>query len=388
MTRDDAMASTAMSRNAFGGSLDLSFFTLGAGITRWGLFDGADLVAKANDRHYDSLIGGRPVPTAGVGGVVVTPETHGRGSARTVMTHLLHRARERGAVISTLFRTVPALYRSLGYEQVTERVDGALPSAALRGMRVPAGITLRRATVADAPAVRQVYDDIAAQGSCWLDRRPPLFPRGTAADADLISAVHGTTLAVDDAGTVQGYVRWTRGDGVGTGAVLTASELLSRTASGTAGLLAALASFDAVTPEIHLRTTGTDPVFWAVPGYGWRVEKVEPYLLRVIDLAGAVAARGWPVGVSGALELTVTDPLCPWNSGDHRLVIEGGRGRLEPGDGSGVSVTVNGSAVLIAGSIGAAALRRGGMVAGGGAEHDAVLDVLTAGPRPGILDFF
>ena len=388
LTPDDALTSSAMSRDAFGGSLDVSAFVLGPGIRRWGLFDGNTLAAKANDRAYVSLIGGRPVPTAGVGGVAVAPEYHGRGLARTVMTHLLHQARERGAVISTLFRTVPALYRSLGFEQVAERLDVTLPSSALRGVRVPEGMTLRRATVGDAPTVRRVYDDIAAQGSCWLDRRPPLFPRDAEADETLLTEVDGTTLAVDGTGEVQGYVRWVRGQGIGGSAFLTARELLARTGPATSALLAALAAFDAVTPEVRLRSTGTDPVPWMVPGYGWQVSKVEPYFLRVVDLAGAVAARGWPAGVSCTVELTVQDPLCPWNTGEHRLVVEDGDGRLEPGTGHGVSITVTGLAVLLAGSVGAAALRRGGLLSGGGPAQDVVLDQLTAGPRPGILDYF
>src|SRR6476469_9190105 len=129
MTVDDADRSLRASRDAFGGPLqDRSAFTIGAGVQRWGIFDGQELAAKANDREYLSMIGGREVSTAGVGGVLVTPEYRGRGLAREVMTHLLAQARARGAAISTLFRTAPALYRALGYEQVAELVLGQLPA--------------------------------------------------------------------------------------------------------------------------------------------------------------------------------------------------------------------------------------------------------------------
>src|SRR6195952_5128172 len=110
---------------------------------------------------------GRAVATAGVAGVAVAPEYRGTGLARRVMTHLLAQARERGAVISTLFRTAPALYRALGYEQVAELVDGSFPTAALRGVR-PVSTTLRRAEAGDAAEVRRIYATVAATGSCLL----------------------------------------------------------------------------------------------------------------------------------------------------------------------------------------------------------------------------
>src|SRR4051812_15579476 len=135
LTDVDAESSTLMSHHAFGvptgGQVP---FTLGPGVLRWGIFDGDTLAAKANDRAYDSMIGGRRVPTAGVAGVAVAAEYRGSGLARQVMGHLLSQARERGAVISTLFRTAPALYRSLGFEQVAVLIEGSLPTSALRGI--------------------------------------------------------------------------------------------------------------------------------------------------------------------------------------------------------------------------------------------------------------
>ena len=123
LTQADAQASMTMSGHAFGmPPADVSAFTLGPEVRRWGLLDGATLAAKANERSYESMIGGRPVPTAGVAGVAVAPEYRGTGLARRMMTHLLSAARDRGAVIATLFRTAPALYRSLGLEQVADRV--------------------------------------------------------------------------------------------------------------------------------------------------------------------------------------------------------------------------------------------------------------------------
>src|ERR1700712_2147096 len=166
LTELDAKASAMASREAFGGPPDAPVDFVNSGIHRWGIFDGELLAAKASDREYVSMIGGCPVTTAGAAGVVVAAEYRGTGLARRVMTHLLVKARQRGAAISTLFRTAPALYRSLGYEQVADLLVGEVPAAALRGLRVHPSITVRRAKVGDGPAIRTVYSKITESGSC------------------------------------------------------------------------------------------------------------------------------------------------------------------------------------------------------------------------------
>lgn len=385
LTTADAEASARMSFEAFGERVEPGQVTFGEGLVRWGLFDGGTLLAKANDRDYRCVIGGREIPTAGVAGVAVAPEARGRGLARRVMSLLLAEARDRGAPISTLFRTAPALYRSLGYEQVAELTYGRLPTAALRGLRVPAAVTARRATAADLPAVRAVYAEVVAAGSCLLTRTGPQFP---ATDPELLAAFDGITVVEDASGDVVGYASWDRGAGIGADAAITVTDLLGLTGDATTALLAVLASFDAVAPTLRIRTSGTDPLQYAVPGAGWSVRAIEPYMLRVVDLVAAVAARGWPPGLRASVELSLLDPVCPWNSGDHRLVFADGRAAVEPGHGNGPSVTPQGLAVLFAGSVPTAVLRRSGMLTGGSKADDQVLDAAVAGPRPAILDAF
>lgn len=140
----------------------------------------------------------------------------------------------------------------------------------------------------------------------------------------------------------------------------------------------------------RIRATGTDPIHWLIPGTGWSVDQVLPYMLRIVDVAGAVAARGWPAGLRAKVTLYVDDPICPWNSGRYRLVLDSGRGRVEPaaaGEDATV-VTPGGLAVLYAGGVSVDALRRTGLISGGSAAGDSTLDAAFAGPRPGILDYF
>jgi len=388
LTEQDARASVLASRDAFGGPADGTANFVNPGIHRWGIFDGDLLAAKASDREYVSMIGGRPVTTAGAAGVVVAPEYRGRGLARKVMTHLLAQARHRGAAMSTLFRTAPALYRSLGYEQVADLIVGEVPASALRGLRVHPSITVRRAQVGDTAAIRSVYTKITESGSCLLTRTGPGL---AASDQELIDSFDGITVAMDQDGSMVGYFSWHRGSGAG--GVLAITELHTLSVRATESLLAVAGSFDMVTPTIRLRTSGTDPVHWTIPAAGWSVSDVRPYMLRTVDLANAVRQRGWPVGLAAAIDITVEDQVCPWNSGRHRLEWSGGEARLisdhlQAGAPGAVTIDPRGLAMLMAGDVTAAVLRRAGLVAGGGRHDDEVLDAAMAGPRPAILDEF
>jgi len=387
---DDADASARMSAEAFGApSSGTLAFTLGGGLWRWGLFDGDVLAAKANDRAYHSMIGGRPVPTAGVAGVAVAPEYRGGGLARRMMQHLLTAARTRGAALASLFRTAPALYRSLGFENVAELRVVEIPTSALIGMRVPEGVSLRRATITDVSAARAVYGAVAAQSSCLLTRVGESFPES---DEAWLAQDGQVTVAVDETGQVIGYLRWVRGTGFGPAVSLSVTDLQALTEPAYRALLATVGSFSAVTGSVRLRSSGTDPVGYFVPGAGWRIASVDPYLMRVLDVERAVVARGWPATTNGSVTFSIDDPVCPWNSGTHRLEVAGGEARIS-GRGAtcmagAAEITPCGLAVLYAGGVAPAALRRAGMLRGGSAADDAFLAAAFAGPQPAILDFF
>ncbi|HEX6870440.1 MAG TPA: GNAT family N-acetyltransferase, partial [Micromonosporaceae bacterium] len=142
----------------------------------WGAFDETGrLVAKALDREHSHWFGGRVVPAAGVAGVVVAPEWRGSGLVRLVLTRLLAEARERGAVISTLFDTIPFPYRAVGYEEVGAMTWRTIPTLALAGIRPAPGITLRPAEVADVPALWELYRSAARASNGLMERAAPVF---------------------------------------------------------------------------------------------------------------------------------------------------------------------------------------------------------------------
>lgn len=387
LTVADAPAAWELGRLAFGGERTppASWPDAPPGRQTWGVFDERGrLVAKAVDREQGHWFGGRLVPASGVAGVAVAPEVRGTGLARQVMTALLGAARDRGAVISTLFRTHPGLYRALGYEEVGALVWTTRPTSSFASVPAPADITLRQAELADIPAVLEVYGAIARAGTGLLERSGPLFDTSPEA---VLRGHDGITLAENGDGQIEGYASWDRGPGYDASGRLSVPDLFGLTARATTALVAMLGSWGGVAPTLQMRLTEPDPVTVLAPDLWSRVESRDPWMLRVLDAAGAVAARGWPPDVTGSADLHLDDDLCPWNAGPYRLVIEAGCGRLEPGGRGDVRVSPRGLAMLYAGAADPALLRRVGLLAGSTAS-DGFLQVATAGPRPALLDYF
>jgi predicted acetyltransferase len=351
-----------------------------------GVFDPAGrLAAKAVDREQGQWFGGRLVPTSGVAGVATAAELRGRGLGRLVLTRLLRDVRERGAVISTLFDTTPPPYRALGWEEVGALVYYTVPTRVLADLRFDAGTTLRPATEADIPAVDDVYREVARTGTAMMERSGPAFDL---TPAQLLADYHGFTVAVDDTGTIVGYAAWNRGPGYDASGKLTVDELIGLTPGATRTLLAMLGGWASVAPTVVIQLGPADPVWSLLARGDARPESVQPWMLRVVDAPGAVAARGWPRHLAGEVDLELTDDVCPWHQGRHRLVLSGGNGRLEPGGAGTVRLTPRGLAAWYAGAATPQQLRRSGFLTGGGADTDELLGSATAGPAPTLHDYF
>ena len=98
------------------------------GMIWFGAFEGELLVGTAIDREYDSYFGGVPLPICGVAGVTVAAEHRGQGILTPLFASLLRNAKQRGALISTLFPSALRIYRKFGYEAIAEYVTVEVPS--------------------------------------------------------------------------------------------------------------------------------------------------------------------------------------------------------------------------------------------------------------------
>jgi hypothetical protein len=137
-----------------------------------------------------------------------------------------------------------------------------------------------------------------------------------------------------------------------------------------------------------------EPVGWLTREPDVEVER-EPWMLRIVDAAAAIAGRGFPALAELAVALQIDDATRPGNAGLWTLEVGGGKGSLHssvtlppvlvPPAGP-VRFGARGFAALYAG-IPMATLRRSGLATGGDPGADDALDAAFAG-QAFLLDDF
>jgi hypothetical protein len=172
-------------------------------------------------------------------------------------------------------------------------------------------------------------------------------------------------------------------------------------AAGSADTARALwgivASHTSVTRVVHAISGPADPVGWLLGERDVTVSRDEQWMLRALDPASAVEARGFPATVEAAVPLRLADPDLPGNAGLYMLEVADGRGALSPSNGptaprtrsrgeEPVGFGPRGFAARYAG-VPMATLRAAGLAAGGGQRSDDVLDAVFAA-QPYMLDRF
>lgn len=354
----------------------------------FGAFDHAKLAARMVDRDYDSFFGGTAISTSGIAGVTVAAEYRGQGLLTALLAETLASARGRGAMISTLFPTAPGIYRRFGYEVVADFRTVEAPTQALAAAAVRSGgarLATRRAGAADFDAIRTVYD-------AWArEQNGPLTRRGVSFDAtaeQFVEDFTGVTVAVDASDVVQGFASWRRGQGYGEDAVLEVSDLLATSAAAYRALLMAIGSFSSVTSRTRIDTSGDDLVRSFLPSAHWRVVDSTPYMLKLLDVEGAMSARRYPPGFSGRLGFSLTGDFLSDLDGSYVLEVGDGRGRCTRGGADDRTFTPQGLALLYAGTQSSANLRTADHLRGGDAAADLVWDALFGGRQQHIRDYF
>lgn len=333
-------------------------------------------------REYQQFFGGAAVPMGGVANVAVSPAARGHGVATALLDAILPEMRDRGHPISALYPSVPPLYRGRGWEQTGNYERAHLRPELFTTLPRPAErLTMRRATEADLPALHDCYLRFARTVDGMLDRTTAAFPLEWVLELDLVE------VAPREDGTIRGYITGERPEGE----KLIIHDLVADDRDTALGLLANLGRWSGVMDEISLRIT--DPAWWQLLVTLPVLHDVRnhPWMLRVVDLPAAVAARGWPVAAYLApvsVDIEVVDEHAPWQAGRYRLVVDSGKVVCEPGGEGAVLLQARALGPWFAGSADSAMLRRGGLL-DGDAEAARVLDLLTGAPRlPRMADSF
>ncbi|MCE9667284.1 GNAT family N-acetyltransferase [Myxococcus stipitatus] len=324
--------------------------------------------------------GGRSVPVIGVGGVGVHPVFRGRGTATRLMTNLLREVRAEGAPLSILYPATQPLYRRAGYELAGGRYEIRVPMGALDlGER---GLRLRAIEDSDEAAIAACYTRLARHREGWLDRGAFSWNRVRNPRTE---KVHGF-LVEGDAG-VEGYVYLARRPLKDLKFELALTDVMATTPVAARRLLRFLGDHHSLGTEAVWYGGPDEPLLLLLREQDYSVRLYMHWMARVLDVAAALEARGWPHGGRGVLHLEVEDDLFPENQGRYVLEVADGTARVTRGGEGRLRLHVRQLATLYTGFASAQSLRAMGLVQG----DDATLEVaqrLFHGPAPSMRDMF
>lgn len=337
-----------------------------------GCYHGAALAAVARINRFDQWWRGRSLPMAGIGGVVVAPEHRGRGVGRLLMRGVLERAAAQGYALSALYPATAPLYRSCGWEFAGSQHLVTAPAEALRGLRA-GSVPVRRVGPDDAAEILSVVRGIhaAARTSGPINWEATEVATWLAQDEPFAYLAEDGFLAY----------HWDDRD-------LEVDELVAGSGATARALWSLVGSGSSVAKTVTACVGPDDPLRWIIQEPVVSPHREERWMLRLVDVAAALAGRGYPAGVDVEATLEVEDPELPGNSGIWRLTVAKGTGRVErvaahPG---ATRVGPRGLAALYAG-VPSATLRAASLAGGGDPDTDALLDTVFAG-RPYLLDYF
>jgi predicted acetyltransferase len=285
--------------------------------------------------------------------------------------------------VSTLYPATYPVYRRAGYEMAGTLTRYKVPLASLYGLG-DEPLNVRRIGEEDFPLIEAMYKERARRTAGQVDRnafmwRRALRPPGGGGYGYLIEGPRG--------GEPEGYLVFSHKDLGGLRYELHVRELVALTAGASRRLLRLLADHRSMAHHAIVPAAPAEAVFMLPAEEPLEITERMHWMMRVLDVPSALAARGYPVAAQGELHLDVRDDIMAANDGRFVLSVSGGKGEVAPGGKGTVKIDVRGLAPLFTGHLSAEELITVGLIEGPPSEL-AVATSLFAGPSPWMQEMF
>lgn len=297
-------------------------------------FDGPRMVASYGTIPFTARANGEAVPLGGVTTVATAPEYRRRGLLRSITERALNAQREAGQPVAALWASQAAIYQRYGYAAASTLVHYEIDTVDVNLLEPPSGdLEVTREPTADAfEDLKQVYRAFVAPRTLYLHRSSVLWQSGILGQQPGSGPIH-IAVCRNAAGAARGYVIYTLRSASVAHATrpqeIAVRDLVWLDPDACRTLWAFLARHDLV-GRIRWEGAPLDdplPELLSEPRLCHR-RSAEGVWLRIVDVAGALAARGYDQ--DGELNLEIApDRLTPWNDGRWRLTVSNGSATVE-----------------------------------------------------------
>ncbi|MCI0363391.1 MAG: GNAT family N-acetyltransferase [Phycisphaerales bacterium] len=357
--------------------------------------DGSKIAGGCALLPMGQFFGGQSVPMMGVAAVAIAPEHRGQSAASILMKSLLVEIHQRGFPLSALYPATLPLYRRVGYEQAGIRYEIRIPAKTmiLRDRAPADGLELRSITHKDHRAIAETYRTRAARTAGNLDRTEFNWsrirePRG--------QVTQGFMVLNTSTDKPEGHVFILKKDSTEAPYSLHLTDLVAITPAAGRKLLWLLADHRSMTDQITFQGTPDDPIVKLLPERNYTARLLDHWMVRIVDVAAALKARGYSPHVRAEVTFAVDDDLLPLNSGTYTLKVADGKPtvrRSNNADRANIQIDIRGLAALYSGHMSPDDLLTTGQITAPGSKSEtsqslSALAAIFAGPAPWMSDMF
>lgn len=275
------------------------------------------------------------LPMGGIASVASLPENRRSGLVGQLLGRLVQEMKEREMPLSALFPFQQAFYRRFGWEVASAWVEHTIPLALLHPGEGAGSVQRLLPGEGDWRILSRVYDRWAQVRRGYMVRPDEFHWRNWVYQPWPKSQFHTAIFAPAGDAVPEGYLLYKLDRDDHGKSFLQLQELVCLTPQAWRSLWRFVANHDSQAESVRVRTSRTYPI-WELVSNTRPVQSTlkAGWMLRLVDFQRALEARPWPGDVTGAVTVSVSDSLAPWNAGTWRVEWESGHARVTPAPGA------------------------------------------------------
>ncbi len=302
-----------------------------------------EIVGQARTLPFRGWLGGVETRVGGLAGVAIAPEARRTGVAKALVRQHVAQLRASGTPWAMLYPFAPSFYSALGWFPASRRLRWRVRPGAFR-LHDERRLVRPLDPSFDLAAVQSVYDRSCPRTSGSLSRPARLLAAGWESERDTRQVV-----GVRSGAGLSGYLSYTLDAPTPRPITLVVREWIALDAEAERALFGFLAAQADQAEFVTLDTPVEHPLASLLdnglppledgsmpPEHHPLATLYSGLMVRIIDLPGALAGRGYP-GRAGAVAVEIaSDNLVHENRATFTVTVENGAARVTPGRADGV----------------------------------------------------